>query len=36
MIYVEFSGGLGNQMFSYAFGRALSLATGEALTLLDR
>ena len=36
MIYVEFSGGLGNQMFSYAFGRALSLAHSEPLTLLDR
>lgn len=36
MIYVEFSGGLGNQMFSYAFGRALSLACREPLTLLDR
>lgn len=36
MIYVEFSGGLGNQMFAYAFGRAMSLQYREPVTLLDR
>lgn len=36
MIYVEFSGGLGNQMFAYAFGRAMGLRYGEKVTLLDR
>lgn len=36
MIYTELSGGLGNQMFQYAFGRALSLTRGDTLTLIDR
>lgn len=36
MIYVEFSGGLGNQMFAYAFGRAMGLKCAEPVTLLDR
>ena len=36
MIYAELAGGLGNQMFVYAFGRALALQGGEELTLLDR
>ena len=36
MIYAELSGGLGNQMFIYAFARALGLRCGEAVTLLDR
>ena len=30
MIYAELSGGLGNQMFIYAFARALGLLSGEA------
>lgn len=36
MIYAELAGGLGNQMFIYAFARALGLRCGEAVTLLDR
>lgn len=36
MIYAELTGGLGNQMFLYAFARALALRTGEEVTLLDR
>ena len=36
MIYAELAGGLGNQMFLYAFARALALRTGEEVTLLDR
>ena len=36
MIYAELGGGLGNQMFIYAFARALGLACGEPVTLLDR
>ena len=36
MIYAELAGGLGNQMFIYAFARALGLHCGEGVTLLDR
>lgn len=36
MIYAELSGGLGNQMFIYAFARALGLRCREPVTLLDR
>lgn len=36
MIYAELTGGLGNQMFLYAFARVLALRTGEEVTLLDR
>lgn len=36
MIYAELAGGLGNQMFIYAFARALGLHCGEPVTLLDR
>ena len=36
MIYAELAGGLGNQMFIYAFARALGLRCGEPVTLLDR
>lgn len=36
MIYAELAGGLGNQMFVYAFARALGLRCGETVTLLDR
>lgn len=36
MIYAELTGGLGNQMFVYAFARALGLRSGEEVTLLDR
>lgn len=36
MIYAELAGGLGNQMFIYAFARALGLRSGEGVTLLDR
>lgn len=36
MIYAELTGGLGNQMFVYAFARALGLRCGEPVTLLDR
>ncbi|MDD4849066.1 MAG: alpha-1,2-fucosyltransferase [Gemmiger sp.] len=36
MIYAELAGGLGNQMFIYAFARGISLQTGEPATLLDR
>ena len=36
MIYAELAGGLGNQMFIYAFARALGLRCGESVTLLDR
>lgn len=36
MIYAELSGGLGNQMFVYAFARALGLAHREPVTLIDR
>ena len=35
MIYAELTGGLGNQMFVYAFARALSLRCGEGLVLID-
>lgn len=35
MIYAELIGGLGNQMFVYAFARALSLRTGEPAVILD-
>jgi len=34
MIYVKCNGGLGNQFFQYAFGRALSLVRNEPLTLI--
>ena len=30
MIYAELAGGLGNQMFIYAFARALGLRCGDA------
>lgn len=33
MIYVQIKAGLGNQMFEYAFGRALSLETNRPLSL---
>ena len=33
MIYAELAGGLGNQMFIYAFARALGLRCGEPVTL---
>lgn len=36
MIYAELAGGLGNQMFIYAFARALGLRCQEPVTLLDR
>ena len=36
MIYAELAGGLGNQMFIYAFARALGLRCGEPVALLDR
>ena len=36
MIYAELAGGLGNQMFVYAFARALSLRCREPMTLIDR
>lgn len=36
MIYAELAGGLGNQMFVYAFARALGLRCREPVTLLDR
>lgn len=36
MIYAELTGGLGNQMFLYAFARALGLRCAEAVTLIDR
>lgn len=36
MIYAELAGGLGNQMFIYAFARALGLRCREPVTLLDR
>ena len=36
MIYAELAGVLGNQMFIYAFARALGLRCGEPVTLLDR
>ena len=36
MIYAELAGGLGNQMFIYAFARALGLRAGEGVTLIDR
>ena len=36
MIYAELTGGLGNQMFVYAFARALSLRCREPVTLIDR
>ena len=36
MIYAELAGGLGNQMFIYAFARAFSLQCAEPVTLLDR
>ena len=36
MIYAELAGGLGNQMFIYAFARALGLRCAEGVTLLDR
>ncbi len=31
MIYLILGGGLGNQMFQYAFGRLLSLKTGQEI-----
>ena len=31
MIYAELAGGLGNQMFIYAFARALGLRCGEGV-----
>ena len=31
MIYAELAGGLGNQMFIYAFARALGLRCGEPI-----
>ena len=36
MIYTELAGGLGNQMFIYAFARALGLRCNEPVTQLDR
>ena len=36
MIYAELSGGLGNQMFVYAFARAMGLCCQEPVTLIDR
>lgn len=36
MIYAELSGGLGNQMFIYAFARAMGLTCHEDVTLIDR
>ena len=36
MIYAELAGGLGNQMFIYAFARAFGLQVGEGVALLDR
>ncbi|MES3005356.1 MAG: alpha-1,2-fucosyltransferase [Patescibacteria group bacterium] len=33
MIYIQIKAGLGNQMFEYAFGRALSLEQGKPLAL---
>lgn len=36
MIYAELAGGLGNQMFIYAFARALGLRCNEPVTLLDQ
>lgn len=36
MIYAELSGGLGNQMFIYAFARAMGLSCQEPVTLIDR
>ena len=36
MIYAELSGGLGNQMFVYAFARAMGLCCHEPVTLIDR
>ena len=36
MIYAELAWGLGNQMFIYAFARALGLRCNEPVTLLDR
>ena len=34
MIYAELSGGLGNQMFVYAFARAMGLCCQEPVTLI--
>ena len=36
MIYAELAGGLGNQMFIYAFARALGLRCNEPVTLEGR
>ena len=36
MIYAELSGGLGNQMFVYAFARAMGLRCREPVALIDR
>jgi hypothetical protein len=36
MIYAELSGGLGNQMFVYAFARTMGLCCQEPVTLIDR
>jgi hypothetical protein len=33
MITIKLQGGLGNQMFQYAFGRSLSLKTGVAMAI---
>ena len=35
MIYAELAGGLGNQMFIYAFARALGLRCGEGVPAAD-
>ena len=35
MICIELIGGLGNQMFVYAFARALQMRTGEEIVLYD-
>ena len=35
MIYIELIGGLGNQMFIYAFARAQQMTTGEQIVICD-